>query len=219
METVDEILENIKLTRSVIYKNLQANTELDSLEKEIRKRSYKTNIFSLIAFPVIFGSFFLLTILVLNFLERNNDKITKEFYSGLYVLGFIIFLLYVTATIVEKMTKMLRDKIIRERYEKNIKRIEAINSEIIKTYEEIKNSSIFPMKYNSIQALDKIEEYINDKRADSLKEVLNLYEDELMKLKQLEMLNNISLKQSNLLNAQYATNRQLAWQTFVISLK
>jgi len=97
--------------------------------------------------------------------------------------------------------------------------IDEINSIILATFEEVENISVLPEKYRNIQSIEKIQEYITNKRADSLKEALNLYEDEKMKSQQTRALNRISQQQTALIQIQQATNRQLIWQTLIIAKK
>lgn len=85
--------------------------------------------------------------------------------------------------------------------------------------------TILPEQYRTLQAVDTIGNYLVNKRADSLKEGINLYEDEQFKQKQLDnqhkqiqqnfqMINqNHQMMQQNkeMIRAQKTTNSRLLW--------
>jgi hypothetical protein len=72
--------------------------------------------------------------------------------------------------------------------------------------------TLLPQKYRTIHAVDTIGNYILDKRIDTLKEGLNLYEDELFKMQQLKNQNfqiqqNYQMMQQN--SKMIQQNRQM----------
>lgn len=210
METLEnldqkqELLTNLEQTKGIIKRNLQANSKLDSLQKELTK-TYTEVWFTLLG--VLVG-FFALVVSAMSLQKLKNFEPTFILIPfGLIVISIIIF---------RKLGKMKEKSIVRKRFEERKYEIDEINSAILKTYEESEKVSVLPQKYRNIHSIEKIQEYLINKRADSLKEALNMYEDELMKLQQMQVLNRISQQQKNLIQAQQATNRQLAWQTFII---
>ncbi|MFC0513113.1 hypothetical protein ACFFGT_02840 [Mucilaginibacter angelicae] len=61
-----------------------------------------------------------------------------------------------------------------------------LTEEMNQLVNQLEEFTVLPPKYRTIHAVDTIGGYILDKRIDSLKEGLNLYEDELFKMQQLK---------------------------------
>jgi hypothetical protein len=110
--------------------------------------------------------------------------------------------------------------------------VSKIKPEILKLTDEMNQLvnkldtfTILPPKYRTLHAVDAIGNYILDKRIDSLKEGLNLYEDELFKMQQLKnqnfqiqqnyqmMYQNTQMIEQNkkMIRAQAVTNTLLIW--------
>lgn len=113
---------------------------------------------------------------------------------------------------------------------KRAKMIEQIKPEILKLSEEMNrlvekldSFTLLPPKYRTLHAVDTIGGYFVNKRIDSLKEGINLYEDELFKSQQLQnqhlqihqnsqmiQQNNKMIQQNKqMINAQSVTNTLL----------
>jgi hypothetical protein len=110
-------------------------------------------------------------------------------------------------------------KIIAKRKLEKISEYDEINELIAKTYDNCKATSILPEQYWNLHAVNKIKEYFVNLRADSLKEAINLYEDELLKLKQLDMLNNISELQKKMIQTQRSTNKLITVGNVISAVK
>ncbi len=63
--------------------------------------------------------------------------------------------------------------------------ISVLTEEMNRLVNELDAFTVLPPRYRTLHAIDTIGNYILDKRIDSLKEGLNLYEDELFKMQQL----------------------------------
>lgn len=205
MESLDqheELLSNLKQTRILIKRNLQANSRLDSLQLELTKTKVN-DIFALLG--VLVGLIMYFSI----FDASNLSKATSSNQYYFHLLPFILFAISIFVFI--RLGKTIEKEIFRKRFDKRKSKIDEINSVIKRTYEESERLSILPSKYRNIYTIDKIQDYIKNKRADSFKEALNLYEDEMMRIEQMKILNNISQQQEHMIQQQKATNRRLAW--------
>jgi len=185
----------------------QANSKLNSLQKELAKNN--TEVWYTLLGVIIGISALVVSSTSLQKL-KNYEPIFILIPIGLVVLSIVLF---------RRLGKVKEKSLIRKRFETRKNEIDEINSIILATFEEVENISVLPEKYRNIQSIEKIQEYITNKRADSLKEALNLYEDEKMKSQQTRALNRISQQQTALIQIQQATNRQLIWQTLIIAKK
>lgn len=83
---------------------------------------------------------------------------------------------------------------VRQKIAKNSNRIEELRS-LIDNLQASINPSLIPKSYIHLHALNKLESYILNKRADDVKEALNLYEEELRHDEQLRELNIVQQMQ------------------------
>jgi hypothetical protein len=113
-------------------------------------------------------------------------------------------------------------------YEKKVKQkkineqkseFENLNNIIQSTFDECDRITILPLKYRSLVAVSSIIDYFNNQRADSLKEAINLYEDECNRKKQNNLLNHISTQQNNIIKSQQTISNQIAFQSILIAMK
>jgi hypothetical protein len=79
------------------------------------------------------------------------------------------------------------DWLKRKTLSRNIKpEVLRLTEEMNQLVNKLDSFTVLPPKYRTIHAVDTIGNYILDKRIDTLKEGLNLYEDELFKMQQLK---------------------------------
>jgi hypothetical protein len=111
-------------------------------------------------------------------------------------------------------------------WQKNKPEILRLTDEMNQLVNQLETFTILPPKYRTMHAVDTIGNYILDKRIDSLKEGLNLYEDELFKMQQLKNQNfqiqqNYQMMQQNskmiqqnkqMIRAQSVTNTMLLFK-------
>jgi hypothetical protein len=212
-----EIIANLEQTKELIKTNLAANEKLTVIKRKLNKSSIES--FYMIL-GVVLGLLSMVTVnaLVQVFVVRifltNHLLIGMLLATGLGV-GSLIWMIFMFKKIGFKQ----REKLVEKRFNKMKNEIELINEEISKTYSDCDTITILPPKYRNLHAVDKIKEYVQNKRADSLKEAINLYEDELLKMQQMRMLSSISQLQNQMVQAQHRTNNQLAWQSFLISTR
>lgn len=86
--------------------------------------------------------------------------------------------------------------------------------------EKLDSFSVLPEKYRTLQAVNAIRSYLLNKRADSLKEAINLYEEEVFRHNQIQgqqfqIQQNHQMIQQNkeMIKAQKTTNSRLAWMS------
>jgi hypothetical protein len=110
-------------------------------------------------------------------------------------------------------------------YFKRKQLIRQIKPELIQISEQMNNLvekldqfTLLPEKYWTLQAVDTIGNYFQNRRADTLKEAINLYEDELYKAQQLRnhqhqvYQNEHMIKQNKeMIRVQKITNSRLFW--------
>ncbi len=193
-----EILDNLEITKGIINRNITANSKLDIIKSKIVDTSIKL-IFIIIA---SIAAYLTLQSTVF-FVKIINVKFIPFLLIIIGVLTIIVFF------VIKNYGKNLEKKVIKKRFEKQEKEINEINLEIKRIYIECSEISILPEKYWDTQIVEKLTSYFKDERADSLKEALNLYEDELLKIQQMNLLNEVSQSQKSLIRAQKFTNTQL----------
>jgi len=86
--------------------------------------------------------------------------------------------------------------------------------------EKLDSFSMLPEKYRTLQAVNAIGSYLLNKRADSLKEAINLYEDEVFRHNQIQgqqfqiQQNHQMIQQHReMIKAQKTTNSRLLWMS------
>jgi hypothetical protein len=97
-----------------------------------------------------------------------------------------------------------------------IKRIPLEKSQIVYALEQ---KSIVPKKYWYSYALAKIEGYIQDFRADSLKESLNLFEEDVKHNDSIQQLINIQIQQEQLIIEMQDTQSEIRTNTYINMFK
>lgn len=206
-----ELIENLEKTKAIIKRNVSADAKLFSIKFEIQK-TYASKLFLGLAFIASY-----LTLGVSMGLASSHDIIKEDtmLYFLLLAIGFVVLIFIV----IRRLGKKLEKKLIKQRFKKRESEINELNNIIIQSFEECELTSILPEKYWNLQAIDKIISYFINKRADSLKEAINLFEDESIKSKHMNMLNSISQNQISMMQNQRATKNQLLLQGFMIALK
>jgi hypothetical protein len=104
-------------------------------------------------------------------------------------VGFtaIIYLVPVTFLFCRFVVGDGLDWLKRKTLSRNIKpEVLRLTEEMNQLVNKLDSFTVLPPKYRTIHAVDTIGNYILDKRIDTLKEGLNLYEDELFKMQQLK---------------------------------
>ncbi|WP_316808735.1 hypothetical protein [Pedobacter agri] len=100
--------------------------------------------------------------------------------------------------------------------------ISAIESKMNLIASQLDSFTILPERYRTIHAVDSIGSYFVNKRVDSLKEGINLYEDELLKYQQLHQNNQMIFQNSQMIfqNNQmiYQNNKMLRAQSITNTL-
>lgn len=195
----NEIISNLEMSRDIIKRNIIANTKLGAIKNEIVKSSIKP-VSIVIAIIVAYITFFPFLIFKSIF-ERFDFSPSILIVTG--ILAVIVFF------VIKNYGKKLEKKVIKNRFDKKESEINDLNAEIMKTYTDCHKITTLPEKYWDTKIIDKLICYFNDKRADTLKEAINLYEDELLKLQQMNILNNISQSQKDIIRSQKVANTQL----------
>lgn len=220
------LLENLDITSKLVAENVTSQNQLEA----IKISNNKTRIVDwYIFFGFIIGlipAFVLITVemMLIDYFGIISKEFAETPAKNILLVGILNLVCFtasvlLTVKLFQKLGYRHRERIVRKRFEKSYGQIKALNDSIDRSYNECEKITVLPKKYWNIQSIKKLKEYIQNKRADSLKEALNLFEDELIKMQQMQLLNGISNLQNQMVQAQWQTNRQIAWQTFLISMK
>lgn len=198
-----ELLENLQQTRKLVLENIDAQDKAKALKSKL----LKSDIDSLIIIPAFFISF-----AVIYFNKEmliQSIFLTNKIEINAIIVLFIFLLINILAFIYGRKFKK---NIIKNRLSNNKNQFEKYDSIINSTYDDCVNNSQLPDTYWDINSIDKIIEYIKNKRADNLKEAINLLEDERIKLSHLGALDNINKTQQQI-------QKQILAQTIISTTK
>lgn len=140
--------------------------------------------------------------------------ILNETLASIFITGVLLGYLYFAGSYIIKLIKHIINPRI---YENKLKEEENKKEQAKSTYEgalqirnqtgrEIVQNTIIPVKYITINALNKFEEYLMNYRADTLKECINLFEQEVKSEQLREQLHLANLIQEQQLHAMRHTN-------------
>jgi hypothetical protein len=110
-------------------------------------------------------------------------------------------------------------KYLNKRQIENADRIKQILHEKSQIVYALEQKSIVPKKYWYSYALGKIEGYVQDFRADSLKESLNLYEVDMKHNDHMHQLINIQVQQEQLIREMQDTQSEIRTNTYINMFK
>ncbi len=221
-----KLLENLELTGKLIAENIAAQNQLET----IKIANNKTRIVDwyialgfivgmILAFILLMGEMLLIQLFGTDSKTGTENLVQNTLFIGLINVVTITGSIFFMVKLFQKIGSRHREKVVRRRFEKSYAQIEALNNSINRSFNQCEQITLLPKKYWNIQCVKKLKEYIENKRADTLKEALNLFEDELIKKQQMQVLNGISILQNQMVQAQMQTNREIAWQSFLISMK
>lgn len=196
-----EILDNLLKTETLIKENIQSQEDLKKLKKNLNH----TDANILILVISIIASIVLLIIY-----HKLFTKISSYLPSDIILAPFFLFVAYIVVFNLPAFLigKLLKKGIINKRFKKNKTKIESFKDKVNGTYSDLENNSILPKKYWNTYSVSKMVEYIQNKRADTLKETINLFEDEELKRESNNSLNNIN-------NGQKQIQKQILVQTLL----
>lgn len=179
---ISDLLSNLENSRRLAFENFSAKAGI------INVKYYKTRN-KIVRNSVIIG--FVFAFLAVYFALLPYPKLE---------VGFIIVLLSV---FVGKISERI---FIKRRLKSCVPKIEELNTIVNLTNDEFERTSIVPLKYWDEAILIKMIGYIQDRRADSLKDCINLYEFENSQRKYMDKLDQISYQQREILNKRNRSN-------------
>lgn len=134
-------------------------------------------------------------------------------------IGVIIYMAPITYLFVRFGVGNVLDYFKRKQLSKQIlPELRKLSAKMNTIADELDSFTILPQRYRTIHAVDSIGNYLVNKRADTLKEAINLYEDQLHKQNQLrnqqlhiQQNNHIIQQNREMIKAQKITNSRLRW--------
>ncbi|HAM79245.1 hypothetical protein [Ornithinibacillus bavariensis] len=173
MDHRNKLKENISLTSQLVKRLQQNHKDYNRITKKPLNFNFGYHVLSLM---VCFCFIFYLIIFLGNTVFAESEVITKldkmdfsDFITWYSIL--IVFFYIFSYVIINKVA-------FKTKIKKNFDRLNEIIEEKPNLINQLKTQSLVPEDYWNIYALNKFEKYINNQRADSLKEVINLFEQE-----------------------------------------
>ncbi len=204
---LQELFSNLKQSRAVIADYADLNESI--WRKQLYVQYYnRKRLFNIIAAAV--------TGLII-FILISGSHPTRNIIPAITVAP--IFFLLVRFGIGDLLDYFKRKKLKRQIKPELIQKSEEMNALV----EKLDQFTVLPEKYRTLQAVDAIGNYFANKRVDTLKEAINLYEDEVYKFQQLKnqeyqihqngqmMQQNLKMMEQNkkMIRAQRVTNTLL----------
>jgi hypothetical protein len=165
----------------ILFKNLQKSKELISryadLDFEIWSLKFYIQHYNK---KSLFTFLSLIPALVLIYAPRISVNFRTDMLMFLFfaVASFMVLKYGVFNLVIRFKRKAL--------WRMNQPKLLSLVDEMNKVVEQLDSFTVLPPKYRTMHAVDTIEDYILNKRIDSLKAGLNLYEDELYKMQQMQ---------------------------------
>lgn len=180
------LLQTLKSNYILLKENLEAQNRIDSLNTYISKDISWRNTLIFFCFTTL--------IFLLPVLKEQN-----KFSSYLFVAINASFVLSICFFILMLLTKPLYKKY---RFKKLKKTINIEIEKIKNNFNIIDKNRILPEKYLNEYSVRKIIEYFENLRADTLKEAINLLENEKRQNQHLQQLNSLINNQNQIINNQ-----------------
>jgi len=190
------LAENLSLTESLVTKYVENQKEINHYyEKPMSFPIWLHIIFGLIGYG-IFGNLLLIIFLAFN-IGAPLNYVSIVIGALIYPIGY----------------NVLNSKLREKKISKNKDQIEELNKHNKTTISKLEEKSIIPEDYWSKEALSHFKKYIQNQRADTLKEAINLYEQEQHQNRQM---NEIRLTQYHAEQARNKANEAsiLGWLNF-----
>jgi hypothetical protein len=163
------LFDNLRKSKELIARYADLDFEIWSLKFYIQQYDRKT----------LFTFLSLVPTLILIYAPR----ITINFRTNMFTfLAVAIISFFVLKYGVFKLVIRLKRQSL---WHSNQTKLLNLLDEMNKLVQQLDDFTVLPPKYRTMHAVDAIEDYILNKRIDTLKEGLNLYEDELYKMQQM----------------------------------
>ncbi len=168
MLTKDELLHNIELTLTMVEQMEKANLQAERIRRKPIRLAFSFH-FALVALlTALIGGFFLLDEMgVFNteyqWIQRDN----LLYFLAVPLIGYPAIVYFANLYVVLAKRWLYRDEL----QKLELRRLGMI--------EKLNNASYIPSDYWQVAHLTLMRKYLRNKRADSLKEALNLLEEEL----------------------------------------
>lgn len=164
------LFDNLRKSKELIARYADLEIETCSLKFNIQKYDRKSLIVFLSLVPT----------LILIYAPRISINFRTNIFTFLIIsIASFVILKYGVFKLLIRLKR-------RELWRANTPRLVMLADEMNNLVQQLDHFTVLPPKYRTMHAVDTIEDYILNKRIDSLKEGLNLYEDELYKLKHMQ---------------------------------
>ncbi|WP_232698573.1 hypothetical protein [Brevibacillus daliensis] len=174
-------LLNLDFTESLIKDWHKLQDELNYYFKKPINLRFNDHIKIFIALPLVTA------IITLIIFGRKDGKFIFDVLPDLFSFFFLV--IYPLSIFIINRNAIVAKK---RKYAKRIQEIPILQK---KLFQELKSKSDIPEDYWYLYALEKMKKYINNNRADSLKECINLFEHEEQHYARMRELRNIKLQQ------------------------
>ncbi len=204
-EIVSNIRENYKRVSSIFL----SKKRLDIINEYINANfSFKYSKY-----------FFILTSIALCIILLNDKYFAKE---NIIILIFVVitFTFLPSVIVYFGLEFFYYFKKKKKFYDKKAE-IDVEVNRIKENLEQLDKYCLLPKKYQNLHSMEKILEYFENLRVDSIKEAINLFEDESLKYESIKQMKILSNKQNIMINHQRSmvfqqglTNSLLMWKRY-----
>ncbi|SER24532.1 hypothetical protein SAMN04487944_10246 [Gracilibacillus ureilyticus] len=170
-ESRSELHQQLSQTKQNLIKLQENYRNYQALLPEVKLLKWWQHI--IVWFILFFGVAYLIDIVTYPFRSLFNVGEPSDFLVYLLMAIFTIFYIMGYTKYGRYKEKKAQEKL--EKQTTVLQRLEAEKEQLL----QLLDYSIVPEKYWTVHAIQMFEEYIQNSRADSLKEAINLYEQEL----------------------------------------
>ncbi|NGQ94939.1 hypothetical protein G3578_07040 [Brevibacillus sp. SYP-B805] len=160
-DDIQELIKNIEWSEAKVRKLV----ELENVEYKVNKKPINLG---------CFGHYVLFTIFLMGICELSLifPEITKFVYENEYALIIFIFAYMIIIFLLNRYFIFIKKTL-------KMDKLKSIPAEREKLIVELTLHSVIPLDYWHPDMLDRLKMYLVNKRADNLKEALNLLEEEI----------------------------------------
>lgn len=183
----DELIKNLEVTNQLICQIEEADLEYAEYHREHQMST----------FLVFLGSFVMMVTMLVVVSSAYRVFKFESFLIGLVSFAIVVFLPVITMVSLSLIMRKRKREIT---IEKNKLRIQEIEINVSQWLDLLEQNTILPENYRYSFASENIYGYLINLRADTLKEALNLFEEELRHQEQMSAINIIREDQLAIFN-------------------
>jgi hypothetical protein len=183
MLSKDELLHNIELTLTMVEQMEKANLQVERIRRKPIRLAFSLHFALVAVVTALIGGFFLLD--EMGMFNKEYQWIQRDnllYFLAIPLIGYPTIVYFSNLYVVLAKRWLYRDEL----QKLELRRLGMI--------EKLNNTSYIPADYWTVAQLTRMRKYLRNKRADSLKEVLNLLEEEL---RYDHLLSSFGIKQKN----------------------